>query len=104
MGAVAPGIAGTTMRRTEVKRKPFWMHWGNDGEGRVKLLPVGPTHNATLLDADGSTEPYYQSKGMVPLSMLPADHKAHKVFAEMQKTAREEAKAAQLPMPQWAVG
>lgn len=77
------------------------MEWGDDGKGRVKLLPADRTHNAVLLDENGVAEPYYQSKGLVPLSVLPENHKAHKVFDGMCKTAVRNAQAASEPIPDW---
>lgn len=54
-----------------------------------------------MVDEEGISEPYYQSKGFVPLNMLPADHEAHVKFDEQCAAAVEAAKAEQLPVPDW---
>ena len=99
MAAVAPG--STITRSTEIKRRPFYVPWGNDGKGAVKLLPADHTHNSMLLDNDGLSTPYYQSKQMIPLNLMEPEHKAHTLFAGMCKRAVERADRQRTRVPQW---
>lgn len=101
MASVAPGRAGTKPRDTEVVRRPYWMPWGNNGQGRIKLLPADTAHTAMAVPKKGTPEPLYQAKGFIPLNHLPADHKAHARFKELCQAAVARANSEALPPPAW---
>lgn len=101
MAAVAPGGRAGKLRSTTVRRVPYWMEWGNSGKGRIKLLPADRTHNAQLVDENGVAEPYYQSKGLVPLHLLPKTHEAHKAFDTLCENAVKRANASSEALPAW---
>lgn len=101
MAAVAPGVAGGKLRATKVVRKPYWVPWEEDGAGGIRLVPADRTHRGMLENADGTMEPYYQSKGMIPLHLMPPEHRAHEVFTELCRRAVARALHEHAPVPDW---